>query len=150
MRWICKMLRTLGHIAITTLVWIIIAIVSILTPTTALPGPAPITEVPGLLAAISDPSNAGRPHLFFLKILFIYLFLERKGKGGRERGRETSMCGCLSCAPHWGPGRQPRHVPQLGTKPATPWFAGRHSIHWATSARAGHIYLQNYYFFKWC
>ena len=21
------------------------------------------------------------------------------------------MCGCLSCAPYWGPGLQPRHVP---------------------------------------
>ena len=29
---------------------------------------------------------------------FIYLFLWR-GEG-RERGRETSMCGCLSCAPY--------------------------------------------------
>ena len=31
---------------------------------------------------------------------FVYLFLE--GKGGRKRGRETSMCGCLSRAPYWG------------------------------------------------
>ena len=37
-------------------------------------------------------------------------FLER-GEGRRKRGRETSMCGCLSHAPHWGPGLQPRHVP---------------------------------------
>ena len=40
------------------------------------------------------------------KKYFIYLFLER----GEER-RETSMCGCLSGTPHWGPGLQPRHVP---------------------------------------
>ena len=39
------------------------------------------------------------------------------------RGRETSVCGCLSCGPHWGPGLQPRHVPLLGTEPATLWFA---------------------------
>ena len=44
----------------------------------------------------------------FLKILFFYF---REGKGVRKRGRETSMCGCLSCAPCWGPGLQPRHVP---------------------------------------
>ena len=50
---------------------------------------------------------------------FIYLFLER-GEG-RERGRETSMCGCLSRAPYWGPGPQPRHVPWLGIYPATLW-----------------------------
>ena len=41
----------------------------------------------------------------FKKMLFI-LFLE--GKGGRKRGRETSMRGCLSCTPNWGPGPQPR------------------------------------------
>ena len=48
-------------------------------------------------------------NLLFLKILFI-LFLERDGE--KERGSETSMCGCLSHAPHWGPGPQPGHVPQ--------------------------------------
>ena len=41
--------------------------------------------------------------LSFLKILFIF----REGKGGRKRGRQTSMCGCLS------------HTPQTGTRPAT-------------------------------
>ena len=44
---------------------------------------------------------------FFLsEILFIYF---REGKGEGKKGRETSLCGCLSRAPHWGP-RQPRHV----------------------------------------
>ena len=70
----------------------------------------------------------------FFKNLFIYLFLER-GEG-RERGRETSMCGCLSHTFHWGPGPQPRHVPWLGIEPVTLWFADWHSIHWATPARA--------------
>ena len=46
------------------------------------------------------------------------------------------MCGCLLCSPDWGPGLQPRHVPWLGIKLAILWFAGRHSIHWATPARA--------------
>ena len=58
----------------------------------------------------------------FLKILFIYF---REGMGGRKRRRETSMCGCLL------------HTPILGTWPATPWFTGWHSIHWATAARDG-------------
>ena len=50
-------------------------------------------------------------YIYILKnILFIYLFL-RVGKGRRKRGRETSMCGCLLCAPNWGPGPEPRHVP---------------------------------------
>ena len=47
------------------------------------------------------------------------------------------MCGCLSCAPYWGPGPQHRHVPWLGIEPVTLWFAGPCSIHWATPARAG-------------
>ena len=51
-----------------------------------------------------------------------YLFIFREGKGGRKRGRETSMCGCLSGGAHWGPGPQPRHVPWLGIELATLWF----------------------------
>ena len=46
--------------------------------------------------------------LIFLKD-FIYLLLEREE--GKEKERETSMCGCLSHAPYWGLGLQPRHVP---------------------------------------
>ena len=46
------------------------------------------------------------------------------------------MISCLLCAPNWGPGPQSRHVPGLGIELATFWFAGWHSIHWATSARA--------------
>ena len=52
---------------------------------------------------------------FIVVLIFIFyyflntLFLEREE--GKEKGRETSVCGCLSCAPYWGPGRQPRHVP---------------------------------------
>ena len=42
--------------------------------------------------------------LFFFFNLRFYLFLERKG--GRKRGRETSVCGCLL------------HTPPLGTWPA--------------------------------
>ena len=38
---------------------------------------------------------------FFSKILLIF----REGKGGRKRGRETSM-GCLLHIPTWGPGLQ--------------------------------------------
>ena len=66
---------------------------------------------------------------------FIYLFL-REGRSGRKRGRETSMCGCLLCAPYWGRGLRPRHVPWLSIELVTLWFAGWHSIHWATPARA--------------
>ena len=77
----------------------------------------------------------------FFKDLFIYLFLE--GKGRRKIGRETSMCGCLSCTPCWGPGLQPKQVPWLGIKPETLWFTGPHSVHWATPARSSSIF-KNY------
>ena len=56
-----------------------------------------------------------RESIFFFKF-YLFIYLDR-GKGGRKRGRE-SMCGCLSCAPYWGPGLQPRHVPRLGIEPA--------------------------------
>ena len=46
------------------------------------------------------------------------------------------MYGCLLHAPHWGPGLQPRYMPWRGIEPATLWFAGWCSIHWATPARA--------------
>ena len=77
--------------------------------------------------------------LLFFNIIFIFLrfclFLERWTEGGRDGGRETSMCGCHSHSPHWGPGPQPRHVPWLGIEPATLYFT-HYSIHWATAARA--------------
>ena len=63
--------------------------------------------------------------------LIIYLLIFRKS--GRKEGRETSI-GCPSHAPYWGPGPQPRHVPWLEIKPATLWFTGWYSIHWATPA----------------
>ena len=39
----------------------------------------------------------------------MYLFLER-GEG-RERQRETSMCGCFSRAPYWGLAHNPGMCP---------------------------------------
>ena len=53
-------------------------------------------------------ANVNKPFTFFKG--FIYLLLERR-RGGRKTGRETSVCGCFSCAPYWRPGLQPRHVP---------------------------------------
>ena len=56
----------------------------------------------------------------FLKRFYLFIFRERGREG--ERGRGTSMCGCLLCAPNWGPGPQPRPVPWLGIEPAILWF----------------------------
>ena len=47
----------------------------------------------------------------------------------RKRGRETSVCGCLSQALNWRPDLQPRHVPWLGIEPVTLWSTGWHLIH---------------------
>ena len=65
-----------------------------------------------------SPNSVNICFFFFFKRFYLFIFR------GRNRGRETSMCGCLSCAPHWGPGPQPRHVPWLGIEPVTLWFAG--------------------------
>ena len=46
--------------------------------------------------------------------LRFYLFTFGEGKGTRKRGRETSMCGCLSHAPHRGYSLQPKHAPKTG------------------------------------
>ena len=70
--------------------------------------------------------------LFFVRF---YLFIFRERGRDRERGREISMCGCLSCALHWGPDLQPRLVPWLGIRLVTLWFTDPHSIHWATAAK---------------
>ena len=70
-----------------------------------------------LKTSLNDQGNTSVFFFFLKKILFIYLFLER-GEG-REKERETSMCGCFSHAPYWGPGPQPRDVPLLGIEPVT-------------------------------
>ena len=46
------------------------------------------------------------------------------------------MCGFPLHGPHWGPGPQPRHVSWLAIEPATLWFVGQRSTHWAIPARA--------------
>ena len=70
--------------------------------------------------------------VFFLD--FIYLFIETEGKGGRKRGRETSMCDCLLFAPYWD--LAVRHDSWWGIELATLWFAGWYSIHWVTPGGA--------------
>ena len=66
--------------------------------------------------------------LSFSKKGFVYLFLER-GKGGRKRGRETSMRKrSIDPLPVTGPqpgtSLPPRRVPWLGIKPVTFCFEG--------------------------
>ena len=72
---------------------------------------------------------------------FICLLWEWGREGEREwekqqHSRDTSS-GCLSHALNWGLDLNPGMCPdQEGIQPATFWFTGQHSIHWATPARA--------------
>ena len=101
------------------------------TPTRDLacnPGMCPNQELSqwpvGLQARVqpTESHQPGQECVFLFFVFRFYLFLEREVK---EKGRETSMCGCISWAPYWGPGPQPRHVPWLGMEPVTLSFAGR-------------------------
>ena len=66
---------------------------------------------------------------FFFKD-FIYLFLERGEGKEKERERNINVWLLLTeDLAHRRPGLQPRHVPRLGIKLVTLWFAGQHSIH---------------------
>ena len=47
--------------------------------------------------------------------------------------------------PYWGPGLQPRHLPWLGIKPMTLWFAGWRAIQWATPGGSRHSVLSSYF-----
>ena len=80
---------------------------------------------------------------FFNQYIFkrFYLFTFRERKGGRKRGRETSMCGCFLSTPYGERGLQPRHMPWLGIELVTLWFAGCYSILLATPARACLFFL---------
>ena len=70
------------------------------------------------------------------------IYLERgEGKEKERERRETSLCGCPSRVPNWGPGLQPRHVPWLGIEPVIFCFTGPCSIHWAIPARAGIFFI---------
>ena len=86
---------------------------------------------------------------FIKKLIKLISFLKkifREGKGWRKRGRETSMCGCLSSTTQQGPGPHPRHVPWLWIELTTLWSAGAHSIHWAIPTRADKINFICFYF----
>ena len=61
-------------------------------------------------AVLKTRQKMSNPSIIFLKSLFIYF---QRGEG-KEKERETSMCGCLSSTPYWGSGPQARHVPWLG------------------------------------
>ena len=67
-----------------------------------------------LILDVQPPELGDNKFVWFGFALRFYLFIFRER---RKRGRETSAYGCCSCAPHWGPGLQLRHVPNLGPHP---------------------------------
>ena len=75
-----------------------------------------IYKCPGLTYSLQPHflfcTQMTQPFLYFsqifLKLFYLFIFRERER---RERGIETSVCGCLLCSPCWGPGPEPRHVP---------------------------------------
>ena len=71
----------------------------------------------------------------FEKDLLFFKNLDREDGREKERERNINVWLPLVC-PNCGPDPQPRHVPWLGIEPVTFWFAGQHSMHWATPARA--------------
>ena len=106
-------------------------------------GTWPATQACALTGNLSSDPLVHRPVLNLLSYtcqgyLFIYFFsfkfplliLEREE--GREKERERNIdvrekhqlvAPCTH--PDWGPNPQPRHVPRLGIKPTTFWFAGQ-------------------------
>ena len=72
----------------------------------------------------------------FFKKYFVYLVLERGEKREKERERNINVW-----LPLVHPLLETWPVPWQGIKPATLWFTGQHSIHWATPVRAASVYL---------
>ena len=58
-----------------------------------------------------NPLSHSSQSIFFVLFLFKRFYLLVFREKGMERGRETSVCGCLSHIPHWGHSPQPRRVP---------------------------------------
>ena len=70
-----------------------------------------------------------------MSLFMFYLFLEREREGEIEKKKHH--CVVASCTPPTGdPASNPGMCPRLGTEPVSPWFKGRHSIHWDIPPRA--------------
>ena len=55
--------------------------------------------------------------------MYLFIFRQREREGERE-GEKHQCVVAPYTPPNWGPGPQPRHMPCLGIKQATLWFAG--------------------------
>ena len=72
------------------------------------------------------PGNGRSNHGDLSRQYFFMLFIFTEVEGREEGGRETSMCGCLLCVPHWDLARNPGLCPLLGIELVTLWFASWH------------------------
>ena len=63
-------------------------------------GVACCPETHPMLYCVSITSN-NQPIISFLYRFYLFILRERGREGGRKRGRETSMCSCLSRSPYW-------------------------------------------------
>ena len=78
----------------------------------------------------------------------MYLLLEKGREGERERNTSAWLLLVRTLLGTW---LQPRHVPWVGIEPASLWFAGWHSIHWAIPGTAEGWILSNTFchLFRW-
>ena len=54
------------------------------------------------------------------KIFYLFIFKDGREKGGRKRGKETLMCGCLSHALYWRPGPATQACALTGSRTSDP------------------------------
>ena len=85
--------------------------------------------------SLGDFSDQFRKLVFFSLRFYLFIFLEKE----RRRRERKTLIGCLSQAPKWGPGPQPRHVPWPRIKLPTFQFTGWHSKSTPTRAEIGFL-----------
>ena len=115
----------------------------------------------GHVEGVFDGRNSPQRILFsfFFSIFFLFFFGMRWGLGigiffnfiyfqreEKERERNINVWLTLTCPTGDPLGTRPttQACAPTGNQPATPPFTGRHSIHWATPARAENTILKHF------
>ena len=78
----------------------------------------------------------------FYLFICLFIYFRMKGKGGRKRRREKSVCGCLLRTPNGDLVTTPDMSPRLEIELVTLCFTSCQSIPWDTPARAPCISFQ--------
>ena len=79
-------------------------------------------------------------YFLFLKRFCLFIF-RQSGRGEKEKERNINVWLSLMC-PLLGTWPITWARPWLGTEPATLWFAGWYSIHWAKTARTKNVFFK--------